>query len=105
MEEGIRDRDVHGRRAFSMLNKILCDISKVNKTRIYDSIVKTIITYRCVVWQLKSATETSLLVTEMDCWNKTAEKSGNHRVKNGGIREIMDVRYTIKDYIRTKQLI
>lgn len=50
----ISERNIYRRRAFKTLNSILRDksISKENKKRIYNSIVKSIITYCSKMWSL-----------------------------------------------------
>ncbi|XP_030749700.1 uncharacterized protein LOC115877593 [Sitophilus oryzae] len=107
LDEGIKDRIMQGRRATSMLNGVLWDqgISKTNKKNIYNTVVKSIITYGSEVWQLKSRTENMLLATEMDYWRRSAGKSKREQITNNRVREIMRAEHTIVDDIRTKQLI
>ncbi|XP_044766857.1 uncharacterized protein LOC123322865 [Coccinella septempunctata] len=47
LEEAIKERNNQGRKAISMLNSVLWDnkISKTNKHRIYNAIVKSIVSY------------------------------------------------------------
>ncbi|XP_030766933.1 uncharacterized protein LOC115890751 [Sitophilus oryzae] len=75
---------MQGRRAISMLNGVLWDegISKANKKNIYNTVVKSIITYGSEVWQLKSRTENMLLATEMDYWRRSAGKSKRAQITN-----------------------
>ncbi|XP_044766437.1 uncharacterized protein LOC123322558 [Coccinella septempunctata] len=107
LDGAIRERNTLGRRAISMLNSVLLDknISKENKTRIYNTIVKSVITYSSEVWSIKANTEKMLMATEMDFWRRSAGKSRMERVRNDRIREIMGVKGNIVDDIRTKQLI
>lgn len=107
LDQAIKERNILGRRAISLLNGILWDknINKKNKTRIYDTIVKSIIVYSSEVWPLKVRTEKMLEATEMDYWRRAAGKSRMERVTNERIREIMNVEHTIVEDIRDKQLV
>ncbi|XP_045464709.1 uncharacterized protein LOC123673965 [Harmonia axyridis] len=90
-----------------MLNGVLWDknISKENKKRIYNTIVKSIVTYSSEVWPIKAKTEKMLMATEMDFWRRSAGRSRTERIRNERIREIMGVKSNIVNDIRTKQLI
>lgn len=107
LDESIRERNTLGRRAISMLNGVLWDknISKENKKRIYNTIVKSIVTYSSEVWPIKAKTEKMLMATEMDFWRRSAGRSRIERIRNERIREIMGVKSNIVNDIRTKQLI
>ena len=107
LDAAIKNRNIQGRRAISMMNGILWDqtISKANKKLIYNTILRSIVTHSCEVWQMKQSTEKMLTTTEMDFWRRAAGKSRIERVRNERIREIMEVRHTIVDDIKTKQLI
>lgn len=107
LDQAIRDRNLLGRKAIAMLNGILWDqrISKDNKKRIYNSVVKPIITYGSEVWQLKKRTQEMLKATEMDFWRRSAGISRRERVRNERVREIMGVEGTIVHDIMTKQLV
>lgn len=71
-----------------MLNGILWDqnISKENKRRIYNTILKSIMTYGSEVWQIKKTTEKMLLTTEIDFWRRAAgiSRMENTKYKNKG---------------------
>jgi len=90
-----------------MLNGILWDqrISKDNKRRIYNAVVKSILTYGCEVWQLKKRTQDMLRATEMDFWRRSAGISRRDRVRNDRVRQIMEVENDIVFDIMTKQLV
>lgn len=107
LDTAIKDRNTQGRKAIAMMNGILWDqtISKTNKQLIYNIILKSIMTYSSEVWQIKQSTEKMLITTEMDFWRRSAGRSRRDRVRNDRIREIMGVRKTITDDIKTKQLI
>lgn len=106
LEEAIKERNNQGRKAISMLNSVLWDnkISKTNKHRIYNAIVKSIVSYGSEVWPLKEKNIRTLEATEMDFWRRAAGRSRVERITNDRIREIMGVHRTITDDIRTKQL-
>lgn len=107
LDEAIRERNMQGRKAIGMLNSILWDknISKENKKRIYNTVVKSIITYSAEVWPIKEKTAKMLTATEMDFWRRAAGRSRMERITNNRIREIMKVDRTIMDDIKNKQLI
>ena len=107
MDQAIKDRNLQGRKAIRMMNGILWDqtISKVNKKRIYNSIIKSILTYGSEVWQLKKRSQDILKATEMDYWRRSAGVSRKDHVRNERIREIMGVENNIVHDIFTKQLV
>lgn len=105
-EQAIQERNTQGRRAISLLNNILWDqnISKNNKQNIYNSIVKSVITYSSEVWQLKQKSEKMLEATEMDFWRRSAGKSRMEKITNERIREIMGVKHSVVEDIKVNQL-
>ncbi|CAG9840007.1 unnamed protein product, partial [Diabrotica balteata] len=105
LEKAIREINTSGRKAIIMLNNILWDqsISKRNKNRIYETIVKSITLY-CKVWPLKERTLTTLKATEIILWRIAARRS-RRGITNERIREIMGIKRTITDDLTTKQLI
>lgn len=107
LDDAIRERNTQGRKAITLLNGILWDknISRENKIRIYNTIVKAIITYSSEVWPMKERTSKMLTATEMDFWRRSAGRSRMERVTNNRIREIMHVKHSIIDDIKNKQLI
>ena len=106
-DRAIRERNLQGRKAIAMLNGVLWDqrISKENKRRIYNAIVKSIITYGSEVWQLKKRSEDILRATEMDFWRRSAGISRRERVRNERVRGIMGVEEDIVHDIKTRQLV
>ena len=90
-----------------MLNGILWDqrVSKENKRRIYNVVVKSILTYGCEFWQLKKRTQDMPRVTEMDFWRRSAGISRRDRVRNDRVRQIMEVGNVIVFDVMTKQLV
>ena len=107
LDRAIKDRNVQGRKAIAMLNGVLWDqsISKETKRKIYNVIVKSIVTYGSEVWQLKKRTEDMLRATEMDFWRRSAGISRRERIRNVKVREIMGVEKDIVHDIRSKQLV
>jgi hypothetical protein len=66
--------------------------------------------YESEVWQIKEKTKKLLTTTEMDFWKRSAGRSRRERVTNTNskptrIREIMGVKHTIINDIKTKQLV
>jgi hypothetical protein len=57
-------------------------ISKDNKKRIYNTIIKSIVTYSSEIWPLKERSENMLLTTEMDFWRRSAGRSRRERIRN-----------------------
>ena len=106
-DQAIRERNTLARKAIAMLNGILWDqrISKDNKRRIYNAVVKSILTYGCEVWQLKKRTQDMLRATEMDFWRRSAGISRRDRVRNDRVRQIMEVENDIVFDVMTKQLV
>ncbi|XP_030751599.1 uncharacterized protein LOC115879091 [Sitophilus oryzae] len=98
---------MQGRKAVSILNGILWDknITIENKKIIYNSIVKSIITYSSEVWPLKEKTERTRKATEMDFWRRSAGKSRIDKIPSETIRRQMELKHDIEDDIRTQQLI
>ncbi|PSN39623.1 hypothetical protein C0J52_13800 [Blattella germanica] len=74
--------------ALSKLNNILWDrdITSKTKTNIYNSIVKSTITYGSETWHLKSGAIQKLHSTEMDFWRRSARISRRDKIKNTVIR-------------------
>ncbi|XP_030752875.1 uncharacterized protein LOC115879950 [Sitophilus oryzae] len=93
-DEEIKCRNNQGRQAIRQLNSILWDkaVSKENKHKIYNSIVKSIISYGSEVWPLKERNLKLLEATEMDFWRRAAGKSQLDRVRNERIRISEDIK-------------
>ncbi|CAH0395288.1 unnamed protein product [Bemisia tabaci] len=106
-DQAIKERNTLARKATAMLNGILWDprISKENKRRIYDVVVKSTLTYGCEVWQLKERTKGMLRATEMDFWRRSAGISRRDRVRNERVRQIMGVENDIIFDVMTRQLV
>ncbi|CAH0393483.1 unnamed protein product [Bemisia tabaci] len=106
-DQAIKERNTLARKATAMLNGILWDprVSKENKRRIYNVVVKSILTYGCEVWQLKERTQRMLRATEMDFWRRSAGISRRDRVRNERVRQIMGVENDIIFDVMTRQLV
>jgi hypothetical protein len=76
-------------------------ISKDNKKRIYNTTIKSIVTYKSEILPPKNRLENMLLTTEMDFWRRSA---GRERIRNETIRENMKVNTTIVEDIKINQL-
>ena len=61
----------------------------------YNTTVKSIITYGCEIWPSKQKTESMLLATEVDFWRRVARLSKLERIRNETIREMMGVQNTL----------
>lgn len=107
MDQAIKDRNLQGRKAIAMLNRILWDqsISKEKKRMIYNTIIKSILTYGSEVWPMKERTKKILKATEMDFWRRSAGISRRDHVRNERVREIMNAEQNIVHEIMTKQLV
>ncbi|PSN48159.1 hypothetical protein C0J52_08725 [Blattella germanica] len=92
--------------AISKLNNILWDrdITIKTKTNIYNTIVKSTITYGSETWLLKSGTILKLYSTEMDFWRRSARISRREKIRNTVIREKMKVKGSLTEDIKTAQL-
>ncbi|XP_030761386.1 uncharacterized protein LOC115886399 [Sitophilus oryzae] len=67
--------------------------------KIYNSIIKSIISYGSKVWPLKE-----LEAIEMDFWRRAAGKSKLDRVRNEKNQNIMGVKHRITEDIKINQL-
>lgn len=106
-EREIRERIGQGRRAIKRLNSIWWsrEISKQKKYNIYDTVVKSIVTYGSETWRCNEADRKRLNAVEMDALRRSCRISRMDRVSNETIRERMGNRETINEYIDKKQLI
>ncbi|XP_030765262.1 uncharacterized protein LOC115889414 [Sitophilus oryzae] len=106
LDEEIKCRNNQGRQAIRQLNSILWDkaVSKENKHKIYNSIVKSIISYGSKVWPLKERNLKLLEATEMNFRRRAAGKSKLDRVRSERIQNIMGVKHRISEDIKINQL-
>ncbi|XP_060528291.1 uncharacterized protein LOC132703178 [Cylas formicarius] len=106
LDYAIKEQNNQGRKAITMLNTFLWDqkITRRNKHLIYNTIIKSIVTYSSEVWPPKERNMKTLEATKMDFWRKAAGRSRTERVPSEAIRTTMKVGHTILDEIRTKQL-
>jgi hypothetical protein len=70
----------------------------------YQASVQSILLYGAETWTLDTQQANKLLATEMDFWRRSARKSRKEKVRNGTIREIMDVGKNILEIIEEKRL-
>ena len=71
----------------------------------YNTIIKSIITYSCEIWQIKETMKRMLETTEMDFWKRATGRSRFERITNERIDEIMQVTHTRVDEIKNRQFI
>ena len=71
----------------------------------YNTIVKCVVAYSCEILLLKQKTENILLATEMDFWRKAVRQSKLERIRNETIKEMIEMKNTLVDDIRTRRLI
>ncbi|XP_072392475.1 uncharacterized protein [Diabrotica undecimpunctata] len=104
--EEIKHRDHQRRRVILQLNSILWDktISIENKRRIYNSIVKSIVTYGSEIWPLQEKAIKTLEATEMNYLRRVTAKSRLDRLRIERIQEIMGVKPNAHDFGRINQL-
>ena len=102
----INDRINRGRAAISKLNSILWDrdVTPKTKAHIYHAIVKSTITYAAETGCLKAKMVAKLSSTEMDFWRGSARISEKDKIMNTLIKQKMNVKRSLLDDIKTKQL-
>jgi hypothetical protein len=70
----------------------------------YQASVQSILLHGAETWTLNTQQENKLLATEMGFWRRYARKSREEKVRNGTIREIMEVGKNILEVIEEKRL-
>jgi hypothetical protein len=68
------------------------------------SLVQSILLYGAETWTLNTQQANKLPATEMNFWRRSAKKSRKEKVRNGTIREIMEVGKNILEVIEEKRL-
>lgn len=76
-----------------------------NKKRIYNAILRPVLTYGAEVWQLSKKQKNSLLAVEMDFWRRAAGRSRMEHTRNEEIRRQMNVERTLVEDIEKQQLV
>ncbi|PSN37814.1 hypothetical protein C0J52_22582 [Blattella germanica] len=71
---------------------------------IYNTIVKSSITYGSETWHLKSGTIHKLHSTQMDFWRRSTRISKRDNIRKPMIREKMKVKGSLTEDIKTAQL-
>jgi hypothetical protein len=71
---------------------------------LYQALVQSILLYGAETWTLNTQQADKLLATEMNFWRRCARKSRKEKVRNGTIREIMEVGKNILEVIEEKRL-
>jgi len=95
-----------GRAAIKKLNSILWDrdVTPKTKSRIYQSIVRSTITYAAETWFLKAKTLAKLNFTQTAFWRRPARISRNDKFGNTVIKQKMNTVKSLLDDIKTKQV-
>jgi hypothetical protein len=70
----------------------------------YQALVQSILLYGAETWTLNTQQANKLLATEMDFWRRSVRKSRKVNIRNGIIREIMEVGKNILEVIEEKRL-
>jgi hypothetical protein len=74
------------------------------KKLMYHALVQSILLYGAETWTPNTQQANKLLTTEMDFWGRSAIKSRKEKVRNGTIREIMEVGKNILEVVEEKRL-
>lgn len=105
-EEEIKCRVGQSRNTIKQLNQVLWDrqITKSNKMRIYNAIVRSIMTYGAEIWVLNKRNRSKIRAAEMDFWRRSCRVSRLDRLTNEEIKQRMGVEKDTLDYIEEKCL-
>ena len=100
-------RRKQGRKAVKRLNSIWWseEITRNRKYRIYNTIVKSILTYGCEAWRMTKREEKGVVAVEMDALRRSCGVSRKDRIKNDVIKKEMKVGETVEEEIQRRQLI
>jgi len=95
-----------GRAAITKLNSILWGrvVTPKSKIRIYQSKVRSAITYAAETWYLKQIIIAKLNFTQTAFWRRPARISRNDKIGNTVIKQKMNTVKSLLEDIRTKQL-
>ena len=85
-----------------MLNSVLWNrqITRKNKLLIYNSIVKSTVTYGDEIWKFNKNLESKLMSMEMDFLSRSGRSLRLEKNRNNVIREKVNIKNAILDYIR-----
>jgi hypothetical protein len=89
-----------------MLNCVLWSKTILHKTEkfMFQALVQSILLQGAETWTLNTQQANKLLATEMDFWRRSARKTRKENVRNGTIREVMEVGKNILEVIEEKRL-
>ena len=95
-----------GRATIAMLNSILWDrnITKEVKLQIYNSMVRSTVTYGADIWKLNKNLTSKLMYIEMNFLTRSARHSRLEKIRNTVNRKVMNVKNSVIDYVKYKQL-
>ena len=75
-------------------------ITRKNKLLIYNSTVKSTVTYGAETWKFNTNLESKLMTMEIDFLRRSARCSRLEKIRNNVIREKMSIKNSGLDYIR-----
>lgn len=104
--EEIAQRIIQAKQATQKLNSILWSeqIHKETKKRLYNTLVKNILTYGAETWAITKRYQDKILATEMDFLRRSCRKSRLEHIRNEAIRESMEMGKTVIEEIEEKRL-
>ena len=87
-----------------MLNSVMWNrqITRKYKLLIYNSIVKSTVTYGAETWKFNKNLELKLISMEMYFLRRSAICSRLEKIKNNVIREKMNIKNSFLDYIKVQ---
>ncbi|KAK4876924.1 hypothetical protein RN001_009430 [Aquatica leii] len=105
-KQEIQQKVQSARKAIGTLNAIWWDkhISKKNKKRIGQTMVKKVLGYGSEVWTIKEDDKRKIMAVEMDHLRRSARKPRLEHVRNDEIRRTMEVTETIIERIEKRSL-
>lgn len=103
----IQKRITQARRIIGCLNGILWsnEIGKQRKYNIYETLIKSCLTYGAETWKITEQNRRKLEATEMDVFRRSLGISRRDRIRNDDVRQRMGIDGSIMTDIEQKQLI
>lgn len=106
-QKEIRNRIIQTKQVTQKLNSLLWsnELRIQTKKRIYNTMVKSILTYGSETWEVTKRNKDRLLATEMDFLRRSCGVSRLQHIRNEEIRRRMDMEETIIEEIEKKRLL
>lgn len=106
-EEEIKCRLGQTRACIRKLHPIIWNknINKKTKHKIFNTIVRSIMTYGAETWVTNKKTKEKIRAVEMEYWRRCCEVTRTEKIRNEDIRNRMNVETDIIKYIEEKRLI